>query len=111
MGAPIGRERLSINHLFFVDDCIHFGDAVVRDVVREYEIVSGQKVNFDKSLIYFGANVDTNVKKSITNLLGVRVASNLEKYLGMPMMVRQRKTWAFANFIDRFRKQIEGWSL
>ncbi|KAH1083924.1 hypothetical protein J1N35_023685 [Gossypium stocksii] len=47
-GAPIGRERLSINHLFFTNDCILFGDAsyegacVVRDVIREYEMISGQ---------------------------------------------------------------------
>lgn len=26
-GVTIGRERFSINYLFFVDDCILFGDA------------------------------------------------------------------------------------
>ncbi|KAG8478534.1 hypothetical protein CXB51_028291 [Gossypium anomalum] len=116
-GAPIGRERFSINHLFFVDDCVLFGDAtcegsrVVRDVIREYEMVSGQLVNFDKFLIYFGANMDSSVKKDIINLLGVRVASNPEKYLGLPIMVGRKKTWAFANFVDRFRKRVEVWSL
>ncbi|KAA3469410.1 reverse transcriptase [Gossypium australe] len=116
-GTPIGKERFFITHLFFTDDCILFGDAsnkgasMVRDVIRDYEMASGQRVNFDKSLIYFGANVDTNVKETIMNLLGVRVASNSEKYLGLPMMVGQKKTWAFANFIDRFRIRIEGWSL
>ncbi|KAH1090505.1 hypothetical protein J1N35_017762 [Gossypium stocksii] len=46
-GAFIGRERLSINHLFFVDDCILFGDAleerahIVRNLILEYEQVSG----------------------------------------------------------------------
>ncbi|KAH1057123.1 hypothetical protein J1N35_035188 [Gossypium stocksii] len=62
-GASIGRKRFSINYLFFADDCILFGDAsyegacVVHDVIREYEMISGQQVNFDKSLIYVGANV------------------------------------------------------
>ncbi|KAG8485814.1 hypothetical protein CXB51_019151 [Gossypium anomalum] len=116
-GAPIGRERFPINHLFFADDFILFGDAscegarVVRDVIREYELVSGQRVNFEKSLIYFGANVESNFKENIVNLLGVRVALNPEKYLGLPMMVGQKKTWAFSNFADRFRKRVEGWSL
>ncbi|KAH1074287.1 hypothetical protein J1N35_026615 [Gossypium stocksii] len=111
-GAPIGRERLSINHLFFADDCILFGDAtiegvtVVRNAIQEYELVSGQRVNFEKSLIYFGANVETTVRETIVNLLGVRVASNPEKYLGLPMMVGRRKMWAFSNFMDRFRKRI-----
>lgn len=47
MGATVGRERFAVSHLFFADDCIIFGDAsfegagVVREVVREYEKVSG----------------------------------------------------------------------
>ncbi|KAA3490346.1 reverse transcriptase [Gossypium australe] len=67
-GAPISRARFSINHLFFADDSILFGDAsregaeAVRDVIKEYELISGQRVNFDKSLIYFGANVNHEAK-------------------------------------------------
>ncbi|KAA3441330.1 reverse transcriptase [Gossypium australe] len=116
-GAPIGRERFSINHLFFADDCILFGDAThegvntVRDIIREYELSARQKVNYDKSLIYFGANVKEEVKGDITRILRVRVASSPEKYLGLPMMVGRRKAWAFASFKDRFRKRVDGWSL
>lgn len=84
---------------------------MVRDVIREYEMILGQRVNFDKSLIYFGANVDSITMEKITSLLGVRVASSPEKYLGLPMMVGQNKTWAFSHFVDRFRKRVEGWSL
>ncbi|KAA3462743.1 reverse transcriptase [Gossypium australe] len=105
VGAPIGRERFSINHLFFADDCILFSDASVK--VPEWFAM----VNYDKSLIYFGANVDIDVKEEIIRLLGARVASSPEKYLGLPMMVGRRKTWAFAKFVDRFRKSVEGWSL
>ncbi|XP_052477251.1 uncharacterized protein LOC128032614 [Gossypium raimondii] len=102
---------------FLADDCVLFGDAscegaeVVRAIIHEYDTVSGQRVNFEKSLIYFGANVVFSVQKDIVNLLGVRLASNPEKYLGLPMMVGRRKKWAFANFVDRFRKWVEGWSM
>ncbi|KAA3468935.1 reverse transcriptase [Gossypium australe] len=115
-GAPIGREKIYINHLFFADDCILFGDATregavaVREVLQEYELCAGQKVNYDKSLVYYGANVSDEAREDIANFLGVRVASNPEKYLGLPMMVGRRKTWAFAEFIDRFRKRVDGWS-
>ncbi|KAA3453452.1 reverse transcriptase [Gossypium australe] len=99
------------------DDCILFGDATsegvrtVRDIIREYEINAGQRVNYDKSLIFFGANVKEEVKEDITRVLGVRVASSPKKYLGLPMMVGRRKAWVFANFKDRFRKRVDGWSL
>ncbi|KAH1032403.1 hypothetical protein J1N35_044577 [Gossypium stocksii] len=47
IGASIGRERFTINHLLFADDCILFGDAsvaeahIVRSILKEYEMVSG----------------------------------------------------------------------
>lgn len=84
---------------------------MVRTIIHEYEMASGQRVNFNKPLIYFGANVDANVQEDIVRLLGVHLASNPEKYLSLPMMVGRRKKWAFANFVDRFRKRIEGWSM
>ncbi|XP_016706908.2 uncharacterized protein [Gossypium hirsutum] len=87
------------------------GVEVVRAIIHEYEMVSGKRVNFEKFLIYFGANVVFSVQEDIVNLLGVRLASNPEKYLGLPMMVGKRKKWAFANFVNQFRKRVEGWSM
>ncbi|KAK5793105.1 hypothetical protein PVK06_034241 [Gossypium arboreum] len=114
-GAPIERKRLSINHLFFfVNNCIVFGDAscdganTVQNIILEYEQVSGQQVDFDKLLIHFGTSVESNVRESVTNIFGVRIATNLKKYSGLPMMVERKKRWAFANFIDRFRRKIDG---
>ncbi|KAH1032171.1 hypothetical protein J1N35_044345 [Gossypium stocksii] len=77
-------------------DCSHY------EVLRE-------RVNFDKSLIYFGANVELSVWELVTGILGVRVATNPEKYLGLPMMIGRKKRWPFAHFIDRFRKKTDEW--
>ncbi|KAK5813246.1 hypothetical protein PVK06_028694 [Gossypium arboreum] len=116
LGAPIGRDNLTINHLLFVDDYILFGDAsvdgahVVPNIINEYELILGQQVNFNKSFIYYEADVSQNVRDAITNILKVRVDTNLEKYLGLPMMVERNKRWAFSNFVDRFRQRIENWS-
>ncbi|KAG8488379.1 hypothetical protein CXB51_016553 [Gossypium anomalum] len=112
-GALIGREKLSINHLLFADDCILFGDAseegtnMMRNLISEYEQASGQRVNFEKSLICFGANVELRLKELVTGIFGVRVATNPKNYLRLPMMIG-RKKWAFAHFVDQFRKRIEG---
>ncbi|KAK5777258.1 hypothetical protein PVK06_045225 [Gossypium arboreum] len=111
------RHKLTINHLLFTDDCILFGDAtvegarLVQNIIKEYEVNSGQQVNFDKSLIYFGASVGQSERDAISSILGVRVATNPKKYLGLPMMVGRNKRWAFANFVDRFRQRIKSWSL
>ncbi|KAL4302002.1 hypothetical protein GQ457_10G000840 [Hibiscus cannabinus] len=115
-GATIGRERLAINHLFFADDSILFGDASIegaaniQKVISTYSNASGQKVNFDKSLIYFSSNVTSSVRDSISTLLGVRVSVNPEKYLGLPTMVGRRKNDAFKHYFDRFYKLVDNWN-
>ncbi|KAK8647013.1 hypothetical protein V6N13_120772 [Hibiscus sabdariffa] len=52
---------------------------------------SGQRVNYDKSLLFFSANTADYLKDSISSMLGVRVSTNPEKYLGLPTMVAKSK--------------------
>ncbi|KAA3483295.1 reverse transcriptase [Gossypium australe] len=49
-------------------------------------MVSGKLVKFEKYLIYFSGNVGDSMQGHITNILDVRVISNLELYLGLPTM-------------------------
>ncbi|KAH1091516.1 hypothetical protein J1N35_018773 [Gossypium stocksii] len=54
---------------------------------------------------------EAKIKNKLRRALIGRVATNPKKYLGLPIMIGKKKKWAFANFVDRFRKRIEGWSL
>lgn len=89
----IGRGKLAITHLLFENDCIIFGDAsaerahIVSKILLEYEFPSGQQINLDKSLIYFGACVGAEDRNFIINTLGVRMSMNPEKYSGLPMII------------------------
>ncbi|KAK8686344.1 hypothetical protein V6N13_125369 [Hibiscus sabdariffa] len=111
-GARIGRERLAINHLFFADDSILFGEATVDDarhgktIINQYTFASGQQVNFDKSLLFFSSNAPSHLKDAIGFNLGARISSNLEKYLGLPTMVGRRKKEAFCYFLDSVTDRI-----
>lgn len=51
----------------------------------------GELVNFDKSLISFGENVEDVNQVQIGQILGVRISTNPEKYLGFPLMVGRWK--------------------
>ncbi|KAH1105952.1 hypothetical protein J1N35_009720 [Gossypium stocksii] len=83
----------------------------MRGIINEYEALSGQKVNFEKSLIYFSGNVGLEIQEHVGNLLGVRISTNPEKYLGLPTMVGRRKKQAFSELKDRFNKLTNNWSV
>ncbi|KAH1048013.1 hypothetical protein J1N35_038797 [Gossypium stocksii] len=74
------------------DDCMLFGEAtvtgalVLKDILREYEKCSGQRVNYSKSMIFYSSNTVEEENENVPSLLGVRGLSNLEKYLGLPNM-------------------------
>lgn len=71
------------------------GVVALKQVIGEYESLSRQLVNFEKSLAYFSKNVEENIRNQIIQVLRVRVANNPEKYLGLPTMVGCRKKNAF----------------
>ncbi|KAL1072828.1 hypothetical protein V6Z11_D11G179600 [Gossypium hirsutum] len=81
----------------------------MKDLLLEYEGVSRQIINFDKSLVYFSSNIDDKTKAQIEDILGVRISSNLEKYLGLPTIVGKKGMEAFVRFKERIMKRIDGW--
>jgi hypothetical protein len=60
---------------------------VLRTVLRKYELCSGQKVNLQKSSIYFGKGCAEGLKNSMKTVLGVQTEALSERYLGLPTVV------------------------
>lgn len=113
----MGRGELAITHLFFVDDSILFGKATMNNamtmkaIVNEYESLSRQLVNFEKSLIYFNKNVQDDLKGQIEGIWGVWISINPKKYLGLPTMIGRRKKGAFLELKERFIQKSKNWSI
>lgn len=82
------------------------GANVVKRIVKEYEGVSTQLVNFDKSLIYFSGNVSIGMRDQIGRPLGVKIPDNPETYLGLPTMVGRWKRWKRDVFVGLKEKII-----
>ncbi|KAA3469649.1 reverse transcriptase [Gossypium australe] len=100
-GAMASRKGPEISHLLFADDCILFGETtekearILKEILKEYEGCSGQRVNFNKSTIFYSSNTREESKAVVSTLLGVRSSSSPKKYLGLPNMVGRRKKEAF----------------
>ncbi|KAE8681243.1 hypothetical protein F3Y22_tig00111332pilonHSYRG00015 [Hibiscus syriacus] len=105
-----------VSHLFYADDSLLFVKNSMTEVRRikgildKYEKASGQKVNYEKSSIYFSPNTPSEDRGSFLRELGVAEASEPGSYLGLPLVVGKGKRAAF-NFIkDRTEKRIQGWT-
>ncbi|XP_017629171.1 uncharacterized protein LOC108472176 [Gossypium arboreum] len=108
----VGRSNVSVSHLFFADDSMLFREASIerasnlKNVIKEYERLSGQLVNFDKSLIYFSGNIGSNIQHQVGRILGVQISNNPERYLRLPTMIGRQKKNAFVDVKERFVKLL-----
>ena len=104
-----------MSHLFFVDDNVLFCRAkesecqVILDLLSVYERGSGQKINKDKTNIFFSSNTYHDVQVRIQHLLGVPAIRQYERYLGLPAFVGRAKRQGFAYIKERIWKKIQGW--
>ncbi|KAA3480188.1 RNA-directed DNA polymerase [Gossypium australe] len=82
-----------------------FRFSAILDEAKETSSIRGfwAEGDYDKSLLYFGANVGEGEKILVVNILGVWVSTNPKKYLGLPMMVGKNKI--------QFRTRMESWNM
>ena len=89
-GLKIARGSPHISHLLFADDSLFFCKAtkeecgVILKLLRDYEAVSGQQINFQKSSVEFGHKVPDNIRSDIHNILGINNFGGMSNYLGVP---------------------------
>ncbi|XP_042983260.1 uncharacterized protein LOC122312663 [Carya illinoinensis] len=114
-GFPIGRGSFSINHLFFADDSLLFCRAnamewaKILELLSLYERASGQKLNSDKTSIFFSKNTKRLTKEHILGMAGLRSTSCYERYLGLPALVGKSRFKAFEGLLDRVRSRVTQW--
>lgn len=84
-GASVSRQEPRVSHLFFADDSLLFGKAKsaesekVKDCLRIYEESSGQKINFDKSVVLFSSNTPQAERDRVQTIFGVEEQNIIEK--------------------------------
>ena len=61
------------------------------EILSSYERVSSQKLNRDKTSLFFSKSTPLEMQNQIMNALGVSALRQYEKYLGLPALVSRNK--------------------
>lgn len=106
-GISICRGCPIITHLFFADDSLLFCKANTQEgknlveILGKYEATSRQKVDTDKSTIFFSPNTTMESREEILNILGPMQGIRHNKYLGLPSIIGKSKTQVFAEIKEK----------
>ena len=74
-----------------------------------YELASGQKINTDKSSIFFSPNTSQELKDEIINILGPMHDSSHTNYLGLPSIIGRSKKLVFTEIKEKVCKKLVSW--
>ena len=78
-------------------------------ILEIYEEGLGQKVNKNKTTIFFSKSTPKGSKVEIKDVLGLQEIVHYDKYLGLPSLVGRKKKESF-NFIkEKVWRKLQGW--
>ena len=98
----ICKRGPKLTHLFFADDSLLFCKANSQEcgnvlkILVEYEEVLGQKINKEKTSLFFSKSTEADIKEEIKNVLGVNEIRSYERYLGLHSLVGRGKKASFS---------------
>ncbi|XP_021742857.1 uncharacterized protein LOC110708937 [Chenopodium quinoa] len=114
-GARASRRGPTVSHLLFAYDSLLFARAnrqeceTIVDILNQYEVASGQKINYEKSEVSFSKGVRQEQKDEIMSALKMRQVDRHGKYLGIPTAAGRSKKAIFGALLDRIWKKLQGW--
>lgn len=81
----------------------------IQQLLHIYENALGQKLNNEKTSIFFSRNTIKEFREYINSIVGISAAASFEKYLGLLALVGQSMNTTFAGIQGRVRKKLDGW--
>ncbi|KAL4360430.1 hypothetical protein GQ457_04G021670 [Hibiscus cannabinus] len=116
MGIQASQQGPRINHLFYADESIIFVCNSVQEFTRLKEVLhifaysSGQRINFDKSTVFFSPNTMAAHRQRLLSTLPLYEVLDPGIYLGAPLKVGKNKTNVFNYINETVDKRIDRWT-
>ncbi|CAM8965610.1 unnamed protein product [Rhodiola kirilowii] len=114
-GIKICRGAPTISNLMFADDYLLFikntKDSLswIRNILKRYEAVSGQKVNLAKSEVVCSRSVPAITRQELVDRMGMKIVDGHSSYLGFPHCFSHKKTIVLRNIEEKITRKIGDW--
>ena len=79
------------------------------EILATFERVSRQRLNRDKTTLFFSKSTPQDQQLQIMAALGVSELKQYEEYLDLPAMVGRNKQASFGKIKQRVWKRLQGW--
>ncbi|GLT35234.1 hypothetical protein SLA2020_097030 [Shorea laevis] len=110
-GIETGKQGMAVSLLQFTNDTIIMGRAkaenirMVKDVLKWFELMSGLRINFNKSSVY-GYNVSERWLNGAAGMLRCGVGRAPFLYLGLPIDSRSRSKKVWEPVVNKFHAKL-----
>lgn len=119
MWKPLKASRSGphVSHLFFADDLLLFAEvdedqvACITEGLQLFSKASGQRINYNKSLLYFSPNVTQQVATKFSLYMGITLTNDLGCYLGHHLICHGRNNKGHDKLLQRVRDRLNGWKM
>lgn len=83
------------------------GIHILKMILKKYANCFIQCINFDKSSVFFSANVLEEKRLMMSGILSIRYSNNQEHYLGLQNLVGKSKKLVFQGLKDRISQKFD----
>ncbi|XP_026450731.1 uncharacterized protein LOC113350837 [Papaver somniferum] len=114
-GIKISRNAPKVTYLLFADDLL-FAKADVQnvntllDVVKKFSEISGQHINFQKSVVFFSKHIHPRNCRILLRRLKMKKVLLEEKFLGIHLFLNKKKTNSFSGLVETMKVRLSKWN-
>ena len=83
--------------------------SVIKHLMQSFCASSGQRINFQKSRIFFPPAVPRQTGQDLSLDSGIPIASHLGNYLGVHLLHNRVSKGTYNHIIDRVQHRLAGW--